>query len=120
MIKIKIAKFILVFTLALVSMSACYPSDYECMDNSEIKVLVKKEISSSHQESTNQKSESSSKSSDKDTHYCLCSLSCHSMFITFTALNNFTTFDLNFPKEFQYKAQIYPEISYSLEKPPTV
>jgi hypothetical protein len=117
MIKIKIAKFILVFTLAMVSMSACYPSDFECMDNSEIIVKVKKEVSSSHQEA---KSESSKSNSDQETHYCLCSLTCHSMFINFSTLNPFTTFDLNFPKEFQYTAQNYPEISYSLEKPPTV
>ena len=118
MIKIKIAKFILVFTLAMVSMSACYPSDFECMDNSEIIVKVKKDISSTHQES---KSESSkSNSSDKETHYCLCSLTCHSMFINFSTLNPFTVFDLTFPKKFQYKAQNYPEIFYSLEKPPTV
>ncbi|MEA9358378.1 hypothetical protein SHI21_19235 [Bacteriovorax sp. PP10] len=118
MIKIKFAKFILVFTLALVSMSACYPSDFECMDNGEIIVKVKKEVSTSHQESRSESSQSNS--SDQETHYCLCSLTCHSMFINFSTLNPFTAFDLNFPKEFQYKAQNYPEISYSLEKPPTV
>lgn len=118
MIKIKFAKFILIFTLALVSISACYPSDFECMDNSEIVVKVKKEISSTHQESQEQSSQSDA--SGKDTHYCLCSLACHSMFINFTTLNSFVTFDFNFPKKFQYKAQNYPEISYSLEKPPTV
>lgn len=118
MIKIKIAKFILVFVLALVSINACYPSDFECADNSEVASVIKKEIAITQQAPTQESSQS--KSSDSDTHYCLCTLTCHTMFMSFSPLNDFTSYVLSFPKEFQYISQFYPEISYSLEKPPTV
>lgn len=118
MIKIKIAKFILVFTLALVSINACYPSDFECADNNEIVSITKKEISKSPQAPVRESSQENS--SDSDTHYCLCTLTCHTMFISFSTLNQFTSYVLSFSKDFQYISQIYPEISYSLEKPPTV
>lgn len=118
MIKIKFAKFILLFMLALVSINACYPSDYECADNKEIKVLDKKVNTSTKHESSEKKTVSSS--SEKETHYCLCSLTCHTMFISLEVTKTFSAYYLDFPKEFQYTTQNYPEISYSLEKPPTV
>lgn len=117
MIKINFAKFILLFTLALVSVSACYPSDLECTDNSEIISSVKKDLVT-HQESSTQNTQSNSLQSEN--HYCICSLSCHTMFFNFSSFNSFTAYILDFSKDFQYKAQNYPEVSYSLEKPPTV
>lgn len=117
MIKINFAKFILLFTLALVSVSACYPNDFECSDNSEILSSFKKDVVS-HQDSSAKQSQSSS--SDSDNHYCVCSLSCHTMFINFSTSGPLMAYVLSFPKEFQYIAQNYPEVSYSLEKPPAI
>lgn len=116
MIKIKFTKFILLFTLALVSINACYPSDLECADNTEI--IIKEKISSSHQHLSSEKSQTDT--SDKESHHCLCSLTCHTMFFNFQSFNSLSTYVLNFSKDFGYTSLNYPEVSYSLEKPPKV
>jgi poly(A) polymerase Pap1 len=118
MIKIKFAKFILLFTLALVSINSCFPSDYECADNEEFKVLEK--ITSTSNEHDSSAKNTTSNSTEKETHYCLCSLTCHTMFINLEVTKNLSVYFLDFSKEFEYTAQNYPQVTYSLEKPPTV
>jgi len=119
MMKINFTKFIIVLALALVGMNACYPSDFECADNNEVISKVVKAASDFHNDAPAQKS-SESNSSDNDAHYCLCSLTCHTMFLSRSNFENFTYVVFNFPKEFQYTPLFYPQVTTSLEKPPTV
>jgi hypothetical protein len=119
MMKINFAKFILVLALALVGMNACYPSDFECADNNEVVSKILKAASDLHNDAAD-KETSESNSSDKDAHYCLCSLTCHTMFLSNSNFENFTYIVFTFPKQFQYTPQFYPQVTSSLEKPPTV
>lgn len=119
MMKISFTKFILILALALVGMSACYSSDLECMDNSEVASKVIKEMAPAHADIADQ-STSHSNSGESDNHHCLCSLTCHTMFIPQSNFENFTYTFYNFPKKFQYTSQFYPQVITSLEKPPTV
>lgn len=108
MIKIKIVKFFLIFALALLSISTCFPNDYDCSEErgSELVVKVVEKTSSSN--------------SEKESHYCICTMTCHTMFMSFTSFEKFTAYLIFNSKKFQHIPQFYPEISYSLEKPPTV
>lgn len=119
MMKLNFTKLILVFALTFVGMNACYPSDYECADSNQVVTKLVKSASDNHNDAP-VKEDSKTNSSDTDTHYCLCSLTCHTMFITRTNFENFTYVVLNFPKEFQYTPHFYPQVITSLEKPPTV
>lgn len=119
MMKINFTKFILVLALALVGMNACYPSDYECADNNEVVSKVIKTADNFHKDAPPEENSRSS-SSDGESHHCLCSLTCHTMFLTRSYFENFTHIAFNFPKEFQYTPHFYPQVTSSLEKPPTV
>lgn len=108
MIKIKIVKFFLIFALALLSVSNCFPNDYDCAEGSGSE-LIEKVVE-----------KTSPSNSEKESHYCICTMTCHAMFMSFTSFEKFTAYLIFNSKQFQYIPQFYPEIFYSLEKPPTV
>ncbi len=112
-------KFILIMALALIGTNACYPSDYSCVDNVQVSSNVIKIMSDLHQVSPVEK-KTQSNSSDNEVHYCFCSLSCHAMFLSNTKFESFDYLDLHYSKTFLYTAHFYPQVIYSLEKPPTV
>ena len=89
--------------LALVGMNACYPGDYECADNAEVFSEVVKVVKDSNQDAPFGQS-SQANSSENDTHYCLCSLSCHTMFLSYSSFKNLSYIVLNFSLAFKFNS----------------
>ena len=118
MMKTKLIKFMLLLTLALVSMSACYPSELGCADDQDAVLKIQKELTSTHHET--KAASSNAASDDKENHHCLCSLTCHTLFISLSSNEVVNPFIVNHHRPIQYQAKFYPEISISFEKPPTV
>lgn len=111
----KLAKLLIVFALAFVGMSSCFSDDFDCGENQDSKQTISKELS--HKDSTDNHNKTPS---EKETHHCLCSLTCHTMFMSMTNFYQFKAYALNFSKDYQYTPHFYPEVITSLEKPPTV
>lgn len=118
MIKTNLMKFFLLFTLALVSATACYSSELGCNDDQSSLSKLQKELTTIHHE-TNEAS-SKAASDDKENHHCLCSLTCHTLFMSISFAEVIHTFVVNYHNPIHYQEQFYPEVSISLEKPPTV
>ena len=114
MMKIKIAKFFLIFTLVLLSINTCFPNDYDCFEDSGPPAFITKIVASPLA------SDSVPASPEKESHYCICTMMCHTLFMSFNSIENFTSYLISHPEKYFYISQFYPEISYSLEKPPTV
>ena len=114
MMKIKIAKFFLIFTLVLLSINTCFPNDYDCFEDNGPQALVNKVVANTHA------TDSAPSSSEKESHYCICSMTCHTLFMSFTSVEKFTSYVVSYPEKYLYISHFYPEVSYSLEKPPAV
>ncbi len=106
--KMILGRFILFLALVITSMSVCFPNDLDCIDEHAKTSKVE------------EKSAKSNQTEREESHHCVCSLSCHTM-IVFTLEDSnsevFSVFQLDNPL---YSISHYPQVTLSLEKPPTV
>lgn len=104
----KIVKFLLLLTLVLLSISACYSSSFDCSEPAEIK----SEHSSTQSDSSGH--------DDCATDDCVCLLTCHNFLISFSLVKMPIILTEISDHNFNYSLNTYPEIFLSEEKPPTI
>lgn len=96
--------------LVLTSMSVCFPNDVDCGDDHR----------ASKVELTKEKESKTNYASSKESHHCVCSLSCHNMFFDLYSDTPENIAISIFESNPVYLITFYPQITLSLEKPPTV
>lgn len=107
--KTVVSRFIIIAVLVLSSISICLSNDSGCDDQPGY--------------STCQNSESAPQSSSQDQnedHHCLCSLSCHNLFLDFSTISNKPSSLIVSSTSFIFIQVAYPQVLISLDKPPIV
>ena len=123
-----LGKIILALTLVFTSMNACFPNDIDCFEDDHSSVKTESTSASKKANSTKKLLSQSSQSeeqkeanrSQNEGHHCLCSLSCHNLFVQSFETKELSSQFLFGKSVFPHPDFFYPKITISLEKPPTV
>ncbi len=102
--------------LVLMSVGVCFPNDLDCNDEHLSQSEISKEVLTKDHVSQ----ESPKSNEEHKEHHCICSLSCHNMFVQKRDIKT-TPSAFGLKKTFiAYIPSYYPKITLALEKPPTV
>ncbi len=98
------------FVLIVMSIDVCLPNDTSCVDEHSTSPQISKDSDSKTKETND----------SKEQHHCICSLSCHNLFVDQLEADALSSPLLIKETAFDYVSSHYPQITLTLEKPPTV
>lgn len=99
-------RFIVAAVLVLSSISVCLPNDNGCDDRPGY--------------TKSQSSNTTSSKKQSEDHHCICSLSCHNLFVQYTTSTSKISSIIVSTASFVFNQITYPQVLISLDKPPTV
>ncbi|AUN98424.1 hypothetical protein DOM21_09050 [Bacteriovorax stolpii] len=105
-----LGKCFLAFALILMGASVCFPNDLDCSKEHSSATVSKEQPIKNAQNKKDQQKE----------HHCICSLSCHNLFVQKLDAKTLSAHFIIRPIALVYVPSFYPKIILSLEKPPTV
>lgn len=114
-----LGKVILALVLVFTSVNACFPNDVDCFEDDHTS-LSTGAASSLNKEDSKSKEQKEASRSQNEGHHCLCSLSCHNLFVQSFETNELSSHFLFGKLVFPHPDFFYPKVIISLEKPPTV
>lgn len=102
-----IARLFIILALVLTSINVCFPNEIGCSDNASSSSVFSPFKTTS------------SESGSQENHHC-SGLSCNTWMISFSSTIVQSNFLIASQYPFSYNLSIYPKISLSMDKPPTV
>ena len=105
--KILISRFIIITILVITSINVCLSSDNICDDSSSYTQLQSTQSPTATQ-------------SGNQAEHCICSLSCHNLYVGFTSSQTKPTFIIISASPIHFIQSAYPQVLISQDKPPII